>query len=44
VRDLVLFQTWPEDWTITLCKLAGFAALSLVVGLCLTARQLRRLG
>ena len=44
VRDLVLFQNWPADWTLTLLKLAGFAAISLVVGLGLAARQLRRLG
>jgi hypothetical protein len=43
IRDLVLFHTWPADWTATLLKLLGFAALSLVVGLALTARQLRRL-
>jgi ABC-type multidrug transport system permease subunit len=43
VRDLVLFHAWPADWTATLLKLIGFAALSLVVGLSLSARQLRRL-
>jgi ABC-type multidrug transport system permease subunit len=44
VRDLVLFHTWPADWTQTVLILTGFAALSLVVGLGLAARRLRRLG
>lgn len=44
IRDLVLFNTWPEDWNITLAKLTGFALLSLVIGLSLTARRLRRPG
>ena len=44
IRDMVLFETWPEDWTITLLKLVGFAALSLVVGMTITSRRLRRLG
>ncbi len=44
LRDLVLFHAWPVDWTATLLTLAGFAALSLVVGLGLAARRLRRLG
>ena len=44
IRDLVLFNSWPVDWNITLAKLIGFAALSLTVGLTLTARKLRRLG
>lgn len=44
LRDLILFNTWPADWTATLLKLAGFAAISLIVGMGLTARQLRRLG
>lgn len=43
LRDLILFHTWPVDWTATLLKLLGFAGLSLVVGLGLTARRLRRL-
>jgi hypothetical protein len=43
LRDLVLFQTWPSDWTLTLLKLTGFAILSLAVGFGLAARQLRRL-
>jgi ABC-type multidrug transport system permease subunit len=44
LRDLILFHTWPADWTPTLLKLAAFAALSLVAGLGLSARRLRRLG
>jgi hypothetical protein len=43
LRDLVLFHAWPVDWTATLLKLTAFAALSLVVELSLSARQLRRL-
>lgn len=44
VRDLVLFQSWPADWTPTLLTLVGFALVSLVAGVSLAARQLRRLG
>ena len=44
LRDLVLFNTWPSDWTTTLLRLIGFAAAALAVGLTLAARQLRRLG
>ena len=44
LRDLVLFQSWPVDWTITLLKLTAFALASLVVGLGLAGRRLRRLG
>jgi hypothetical protein len=44
LRDLILFHTWPADWVPTLFTLSGFAALSLVAGLVLAARQLRRLG
>jgi ABC-type multidrug transport system permease subunit len=44
MRDLVLFNTWPADWTLTLLVLSGFAAVSLLVGFSLAARQLRRVG
>jgi len=44
MRDLILFHAWPADWTPTLLRLMGFAAVSLVVGLGLAGRQLRRLG
>jgi ABC-type multidrug transport system permease subunit len=44
LRDLVLFDTWPVDWTWTLVKLLVFATLSLALGLGLANRQLRRLG
>jgi len=41
---MVLFNTWPVDWDITLLKLVGFAAGALIVGLTITARNLRRIG
>jgi ABC-2 type transport system permease protein len=44
IRDLVLFQSWPADWTPTLLILLGFAALGLTAGLGMAARQLRRIG
>ncbi|MBN1579971.1 MAG: ABC transporter permease [Anaerolineae bacterium] len=44
VRDLVLFRSWPTDWTPTLFALIGFALMSLVGGMVLAARRLRRLG
>jgi hypothetical protein len=44
LRDLILFHTWPADWTPMLFTLVGFATLSLVLGLGLASRQLRRLG
>jgi hypothetical protein len=44
LRDLVLFHAWPVDWAQTLLTLAGFATLSLLMGLGLAARRLRRLG
>jgi ABC-type multidrug transport system permease subunit len=44
MRDLILFHTWPADWTLTLSVLIGFAALSLLAGFGLAARQLRRVG
>ena len=44
IRDLVLFNSWPVDWNITLIKLIGFAALSLIIGLTITTRKLRRWG
>jgi len=43
LRDLILFNAWPADWTATLLTLAGFAIAALVIGLSLAARQLRRL-
>ena len=43
LRDMVLFHAWPADWTGTLLTLAGFALLSLMVGLSLATRRLRRL-
>jgi hypothetical protein len=43
IRDLVLFHTWPIDWTVTLLKLVGFATLSVMVGWGLAARNLRQL-
>jgi hypothetical protein len=44
IRDMVLFNTWPEDWNLTLLKLVCFAAAALVIGLTVTARKLRRIG
>ena len=44
LRDLILFRAWPSDWTQTLLILVAFAAASLVGGLGLTARKLRRIG
>lgn len=44
LRDLVLFNSWPVDWTATVLKLAGFAAAGLALGMTAAARQLRRLG
>jgi ABC-2 type transport system permease protein len=44
IRDLVLFNSWPEDWNITLIKLISFAAIALIFGMTITVRKLRRLG
>jgi ABC-type multidrug transport system permease subunit len=44
IRDLVLFNTWPQDWNATLIKLIGFAAIALAFGMAITVRKLRRLG
>ncbi len=44
IRDLILFNSWPVDWNITLVKLFGFAVLSLTIGMSITTRKLRRLG
>jgi hypothetical protein len=44
VRDMVLFRSWPVDWTPMLLLLVGFAVVSLAGGMSLAARQLRRLG
>jgi hypothetical protein len=44
LRDLILTHTWPTDWTSTLLKLAGFAALSLAAGWLLAGRQMRQMG
>ncbi|HEC60683.1 MAG TPA: hypothetical protein ENI27_00335 [bacterium] len=43
LRDLILFGTWPIDWTPALLKLAGLATVAHVAGLNIAARQLRRL-
>ena len=42
LRQLVLFQTWPVNWEVTLLKLTCFAAVGLGVGMLATSRQLRR--
>jgi hypothetical protein len=44
LRDLILFNTLPLDWTPTVLKLLGFAAVGLALGLGLAARRMRRLG
>ncbi len=44
MRDLILFQEWPVDWSITLIKLSGFALFGLIVGWGMARQQLRRLG
>jgi ABC-type multidrug transport system permease subunit len=44
VRDLVLFRAWPVAWPSALLTLLGFALVSLIGGMVLTGRQLRRLG
>jgi len=43
LRDLVLFQTWPADWNPTILILSGFAFLSIIAGVSVSSRQLRRL-
>ena len=43
LRDLILFHTWPADWTRTVLILLGFAVLSITPGLTLAARRLRRI-
>jgi len=43
IRDLVLSRTWPADWAAAVLILAAFAAGSLILGLGLAVRQLRRL-
>ncbi|MBN2394641.1 MAG: hypothetical protein JXR84_28175 [Anaerolineae bacterium] len=44
VRDLVLFRSWPADWSSKLLILVGLAVVSLTGGMILSVRQLRRLG
>lgn len=41
LRDLVLFDRWPMDWQITLWRLIGFAAFSLLLGLGISIRKSR---
>jgi len=44
LRDLILFNAWPVDWTATLLKLIAFAAAALLISIGLGARRLRRYG
>lgn len=44
LRDLVLFQLFPEDWGRAMAYGLAFAALGLAAGFGLAARQLRRPG
>ena len=41
LRDLILFNHWPVDWTRTLLVLTAFAALGLLIGWGSAARQMR---
>jgi hypothetical protein len=44
LRDLILFHTWPIDWSRTLLTLISFAALSLTIGISMSSRGVRRSG
>ncbi len=44
MREMILFNSWPLDWTAVLIKLIVFAMLSLTVGMGIGSRQIRRLG
>jgi ABC-type polysaccharide/polyol phosphate export permease len=44
IRDLVLFNSWPEDWNVTLIKAIGFTTIALAFGIAITSRKLHRLG
>lgn len=43
LRELVLFHTWPENWSQTLLIVIAFATAGLAAGLLAAERQLRRL-
>jgi ABC-2 type transport system permease protein len=43
IRDLVLFNTWPADFSSVLVKLLGFASLAILMGSSYAVRKLRRL-
>lgn len=43
LRELILFQKWPSNWTSTLVILVTFAVISLTLGLIISGRQLRRI-
>jgi hypothetical protein len=44
MRDLILFQQWPSDWSQTILILSGFAVVGLISGWGMTRQQMRRLG
>lgn len=44
LRDLILFHSWPVDWTATVLKLTGFAVAGLTISMVIAARQIRRVG
>lgn len=44
MRDLILFHSWPVEWNVTIIKLSGFALLSIIFGVYLAAKQLRKIG
>ncbi|TFG49600.1 MAG: ABC transporter permease, partial [Anaerolineales bacterium] len=44
IRDLVLFNTWPADFTPVVLKLLGFAVLAVLIGSLFSTRKLRKLG
>ena len=43
LRDLTLFNTMPEDIGRTILILSGFALLSLISGLILASKNLRKI-
>ncbi len=43
LRDLVLFHSWPIDWTPTLLRLCAFAGVALLSCTAIAARQVRRI-
>jgi ABC-type multidrug transport system permease subunit len=44
MRDMILFHSWPVDWTAVLLKLSLFATFGLMIGMAVATRKIRRLG